>query len=388
MDKILIVDNNETNIDLISKFLDTNNSKIYTALSGKSALAKIKMFVPDLILLNSDFKDMSGFDVCKSTKSDAVTKYCLVLLMLEAETKDYVLRSLHSGADDYIPKNFDSTVLISKVNSLLRVKHLGDRITLQYKELKEKTELLDFQLKTARKVQRAIIRDINSKMGELEIKSRYLPALEIGGDFFDTKMLDSNRIGIVLGDVSGHGISAALLTSMLGMMFNTLVYQYDEPNRLLNAMNQQFYDIFEGSDTQMYACVFYAIVDIKEKTVLYSNAGQSFPIFVEPKKESAVELQLGGVPVGMLQDVVYSNNKIKYTNGDYLFFNTDGLSDFYFKDNPMEFTERLKSTLLTYTKDKNKSLDNIIDIVLEQFYTYDERKKYSADDVSIIMCKL
>ena len=346
------------------------------------------MLNPDLILLNSDFNDMSGFDVCKITKSDAATKYCLILIMLEAETKDYVLRSLHSGADDYIPKNFDSTVLISKVKSLLRVKHLSDRISMQYNELKEKTQLLDFQLKTARKVQRSIIKDINSKIGELEIKSRYLPALEIGGDFFDAKMLDANRIGIVLGDVSGHGISAALLTSMLGMMFNTLVYQYDEPNRLLNAMNRQFCSIFEGSDNQMYACVFYAIVDIEEKTVLYSNAGQSFPIFIEPNKKSASELQLGGVPVGMLQDVVYSNNKISYENGDYLFFNTDGLSDFYYKDDNNEFTKRLKSILLTYTKYGDESLDDIIDIVLDQFYNYDESKKYESDDVSIIMCKL
>lgn len=387
MDKVLIVDGNEKSLDLICKLLEGNDFRIYTATGGKTALAKIKILNPDLIILNSDLKDMSGFDACKDTKSDVVTKYCLVLLMLEAETKDYVLRALHSGADDYIPKNFDSTILISKVKSLLRVKHLSDRITIQYNELKEKTALLDFQLKTARKVQRSIIRDINSKIGELEIKSRYLPALEIGGDFFDAKMIDENRIGIVLGDVSGHGISAALLTSMLGMMFNTLVYQYDEPDRFLNAMNKQFCDIFKGSDNQMYACVFYAIVDIDKKEVVYSNAGQSFPIFVNKEENKAIELQLGGVPVGMLNDTVYSKDKLKYENGDYLFFNTDGLSDFYYKDSPGEFTEKLKSALLYYANN-NEELSDIIDYVLDMFYSYDENKKYETDDVSIIMCKL
>lgn len=387
MDKVLIVDENERNLDLICKLLSGNDFRIYTATGGKTALAKIKILIPDLIILNSDLNDMSGFDVCKDTKFDKETKYCLVLLMLEAETKDYVLRSLHSGADDYIPKNFDSTILISKIKSLLRVKHLSDRISAQYNELKEKTALLDFQLKTARKVQRSIIKDINSKVGELEIKSRYLPALEIGGDFFDAKMLDEHRIGIVLGDVSGHGISAALLTSMLGMMFNTLVYQYDEPNRFLNAMNKQFCDIFKGSDNQMYACVFYAIVDMENKEVTYSNAGQSFPILVKTKEDKAVELQLGGVPVGMLNDTVYSNDKISYENGDYLFFNTDGLSDFYYKDNPMEFTEKLKSALVFYAQ-AQEELSQIIDYILDMFYSYDENKKYETDDVSIIMCKL
>lgn len=388
MDKLLLVDQNEKNIDLISQFLSTSDYGLYTASTGKIAIAKIKMLKPDLIIIDSDLPDISGFDVCKTIKSDPETKYCLVLLMISVETKDSILRSLHSGSDDYIIKNFDSTILLSKVKSLLRIKHLSDRITTQYSELKEKNELINLQLKTARKVQQSIIREIDARINKTHIISKYLPAIEIGGDFFDAKRLDNSHIGIILGDVSGHGISSALLTSMLGMMFNTLVYNYTNPDELLMAMNSQFYNIFEGSDNQMFACVFYAIIDVSKNTILYSNAGQSFPMYLKSSNSTARELQLGGIPIGVMDNTTYENALLSYESGDYLFLHTDGLSDLFYKDNPEEFTKKLKETLIKATETHPEALPEIIDSVLDQFYDVNLPNKYETDDVSIILCKL
>lgn len=388
MDKLLIVDKNEKNLDLISNLLSDANYSIYTAQTGKIAKAKIKMLQPDLILLDSDLIDMSGFDVCKAIKSEQETKYCLVLMILSVETKDYILRALHVGADDYLIKNFDRTILLSKVKSLLRVKYLSDRITTQYSELKEKNELLNFQLKMAKQVQRSMIKEIDTSLGNIQIMSKYLPALDIGGDFFDAKLIDENHVGIILADVSGHGISAALLTSMLGLMFNTLLNNFSKPNEFLMAMNDQFCSIFDGSNTQMYACVFYAIFDIQEKKMLYSNAGQSYPLFYHAEDNHTSELQLGGVPIGVLPNTSYINKSIRYNSGDYIFFHTDGLSDFYYKDKPEEFSEKLREIFIYCIENTPNDLSLIIENVLKEFYEYNEEKKFQYDDVSLILCKL
>lgn len=388
MDKLLIVDKNEQIVDLISKLLSAANYDTYTANTGKTAIAKIKVIKPDLIIMDTDLNDMSGFDVCKILKSTPETKYILVLMLMSIESKDYILRSLHSGADDYIVKLFDSTILLSKVRSLLRIKNLSDRLNTQYLELKEKNELIDFQLKMARQVQRSIIKRIDLQIGNMHIISRYMPALEIGGDFYNVLKLDDNHVGILMGDVSGHGISAALLTSMLIVMFNTVIKKHFIPNELLTEINNQFYSIFENTNIEMYACVFYALLDIDNLKIVYSNAGLAFPIYVNSNTNEAKELDLGGMPLGLIQNTVYENKSLNYSKGDLLFLHTDGLSDLFYKDTPNIFTTKLKDILESCLNDSEEILEDIIELVLAQFYKYDENKKFENDDISIILCKL
>jgi len=384
MDKLLIVDKSEQIVDLIGKLLSAENYDTYTASTGKTALAKLKIIKPDLIIMDADLPDMSGFDVCKIIKSNSETKYILVLILISVESKDYILRSVYAGSDDYIPKLFESTVFLAKIKSLLRVKHLSDRLSTQYLELKEKNELIDFQLKMAMQVQRSIIREINTNINNVHILSRYLPALDIGGDYFNLVKLSKDKIGVIMCDVSGHGISAALLTSMLSIMFNSAAKKHTLPNKLIMEMNNSFCGVFENSNSQMYACIFYAIIDMNNKIITYSNAGESYPIYVDNTTKTAVELELDGMPIGFIKNVEYKYKTLSYNNNDLLFIHTDGLSDVYYKDSPEEFIKKLKQALLV----PQDSLNDTIEFILEQFYNLQDSKKYENDDVSMILCKL
>lgn len=388
MDKLLVVDEDEQSIDIFEKVLSVQNFEIYTASTGATAITKAKMLKekPDLIILNISLPDMSGFDVCRLLKSDPETKYILVLMVVSHESRDYVLRTLHVGADDYITRPFDNAILLSKVKSLLRVKHLSDRLNNQYVELKEKTDLLDFQLKMAMHVQRSIIKEHDEDINGVRVISKYMPALDIGGDFYDVVRLDEDNIAVVIGDVSGHGISAALLTSMINMMFKTLVEKYTQPNLLLFQMNNQFFSVFRESNHEMYAGVFYAIIDTKNKEIRYANAGQTFPLYVNGKTKKAEELELGGIPVGLMKNTTYEFKTIEYGGGDLLLFHTDGLSDYFYKDRPDKFTFEIKQILEEGIE--NDTPNDIIDLVLASFYDYNNDKKFESDDVSIILCRL
>lgn len=386
MNKILIVDSNQTNIDIITNLLDSANCKVYPALTGKIALAKAKMINPDLIVTDSDLLDLSGYDLCKELKSTPETKNCLVLIMILVETRSNILKALNSGTDDYIPKNFDKTIFISKIKSLLRISHLNDKISKQYNELKERDELLSFQLKTAQKVQRSIIKEFNENILGIQLVSKYLPALDIGGDFLKVKQIDKENIGVILGDVSGHGISAALLTSMLCMMYDSLAEKYTSPKELLNAMNAQFCKSFDTSETQVYACIFYAVINTEKKIITYSNAGQSFPIYANFNDGTVEELQLGGIPVGMLTDTIYDECKKEYSSNDVLIIHTDGLSDCLYKSDTETFTSKLGNIIL-YSAMEETNMEEVANSVLGTFCKYDEEKKYEYDDVSIILCK-
>ncbi len=384
--KILIVDSSVQSTDLMSQCLENNNFEIFTSESGFNALGKISLFKPDLIIIDVDLPDVSGFDVCKKVKSNPETEYILVLLTSVLETRDLRIRAVEVGADDYIEKPFDAYILISKCKSLLRIKHLSNQLKLKYNELEENNKMLDFQLKTARQVQRSLIPSIDMNEKSLQIISNYLPALYIGGDFLDVIQLNDSCISIVMGDVSGHGISAALLTAMISVMIKNLVQKYFNPDQLLFYFNQEFCKIFENSRNEMYACVFYTVIDTKEKKIYYSNAGQALPIYINSAQGKAMELEASGTPIGLIKNSRYEFKSFKYNPGDLILFHTDGLSDTFYKNNPDEFSARIKELLLdSYQWEDNKE---IISNILDNFYIQKEEKSFELDDVSIVLVKM
>jgi sigma-B regulation protein RsbU (phosphoserine phosphatase) len=389
MDKILIVDPSTQSSDLIRQCLSSTGYEIFTAESGLNALAKVTLFYPDIVLLNAELPDISSYDVCKRIKSNSETEFTLILFISSLDTKDSRVRAIQVGADDYLEKNFDAYLLISKVNSLLRVKHLSDQLKKKFIELEEKNHILDLQLKMGRQVQQALMPDIDVKFKDVRFVSQYMPAMDIGGDFYDVLPLSDNRIAVIMGDISGHGISAALLTAMLIVMIRSLAPKYNNPDQFLFYLNKEMNKIFENSVREMYVCVFYAVIDTDLRRIFYSNAGQAIPVLIRADSaDEAIYLDASGLPIGMMTDANYEVHTQDYDTGDLITFITDGLSDTFYKDNPEEFAQRFKEVLLDA-----KTLEDpkeIIDMVLNAFYNYNatENEKYEMDDVSLIICKL
>lgn len=388
MDKILVVDSTGMSAELISKYLSRNGYDVIIANQLKGLFINLKVSKPDLIILDSEVGMESGYDFCKKLKNEDETKYIPVLMMGSSDSSNSLKRALESGADDYMPKTFEAYVIMSKVKSLVRIKHLGDQLKRQYTEINEKNNLIEMQLKMAMQVQGSLIQEFNFKFNDLTFVSRYLPALDIGGDFYDIIKLSDEIIAVVIGDVSGHGISAALLTAMLNMMIKNLSQKFYNPAQFLYHMNNEIYNIFKDSNTNIYACMFYAVIDTNKKRIYYSNAGQALPIFVDSSKSQAFELEITGTPIGMMEDSSYEHKILSYEDDDLLLFYTDGLSDNLYKNNAEEFYKRIASMLLDMSD--GVAPDIIIESLLNVFYKFDlvANMKYELDDVSIIICKM
>jgi phosphoserine phosphatase RsbU/P len=366
MNKILIVDSFTETLELLAQCISTNKNEVITSNNGANALIKSQVFLPDLIILDTNLPDTSAFDLCKKIKTSKETKYILILMVSVNPSKDILLRSIESGADDFMEKSFVPLILLAKVNSLLQIKRLSNQLKLKYSELEEKNNILDFQLKMGQQVQQSLISEVDFKFNNAHFVSKYLPALYIGGDFYNFVQLNDDCIAVVIGDVSGHGVSAALITAMLNMMFSNLVYKYSDPKELMYFINKSFCTTFKQNITGIYACVFYAIIDTKNHEIHYSNAGQTLPILLNKLDGTTKELYASGIPIGLMQDSTYTVNSCKYHTGDTLFFYTDGLCDSFYKNSNSDFLNKLKNLLLEYSD----SYDNneIIEIILNEFY--------------------
>jgi sigma-B regulation protein RsbU (phosphoserine phosphatase) len=146
--------------------------------------------------------------------------------------------------------------------------------------------------------------------------------------------------------------------------------------------------MFEKSDYSHYACVFYAVVNTNERYVRYANAGQSLPLYVNTEENTVSELEVAGLPIGMMKDSRYEMKYIDYERGDMLFLHTDGLQDAFYKDQPDEFTSRIKDILSDIRA--NEDLNEVLDIITDNFYraAASETKRMEMDDVSMILCRL
>ena len=212
--------------------------------------------------------------------------------------------------------------------------------------------------------------------------------MDVGGDFYDVLTLSDHQIAVVMGDVSGHGISAALLTAMLTVMTRSIAPMYTSSDKFLHQMNNEIYKIFENGAHEMYVCMFCAVIDTGEKKIYYSNAGEALPVLVrDSETQEVVVLNASGLPLGMLPDSAYEYHFLNYDTEDMLVFHTDGLSDVFYKENPEEFSNRFHDLLTDAISLEDPS--EIIEIILNAFYNYKatENEKYEMDDVSLILCK-
>ena len=389
MKKILIVDNIEQNLKLMSAYFVDSGYEVITASTGSSALKKARLLSPHIIILELNMPDISGYDICKTLKNDSKTKDIIILAVTTIDSRETRSRAFYMGADEYMVKPFDRSTLMTKVKGLFRLIDLNEELENQYRAVKEKNLQLELQLKMARQVQQALVTEYNGSINNINFHSRYMPALDIGGDYYEVYKINDSIVCVFMADVSGHGISAALLTSMIKIMFKKYISEKMPTNLLLENMNNEFCSIFSDSDVSVYTCAFIAYIDTKNRIITCSNAGHALPIFITNEKENNTltmeEIDISGTPLGMIDNMTYSQKIFPYNFKDMLLFYTDGLSDSFYKDAPDEFLMDIQQII---TSMKDESSEEILSTILKHMYNFDEDAKYTNDDVSIILCKM
>ncbi len=126
--KVLIVDDNPQNLELLQAFLEALPVQVYTAVDGVDCLEKVKQYNPDLILLDIMMPRMSGFQVCKQLKSDPATRDIQILVVTALNELGDIEQATECGTDDFVSKPVNKFELLTRVKSLLRVRHLKSEL--------------------------------------------------------------------------------------------------------------------------------------------------------------------------------------------------------------------------------------------------------------------
>jgi phosphoserine phosphatase RsbU/P len=205
---VLVVDDAPANIRVVNEILH-GAYKVRVAMNGAKALELAHGTpAPDLVLLDVIMPGMDGYEVCTRLKADPATRDIPVIFLTgQTEIQDET-SGFEVGAVDYIHKPFSPAIVAARVQTHLALREARGRLERQLQEIRA-------ELETARQIQLSILPREIPRFSGLDIAARYIPMTSVAGDFYDFVVVDEKRIGILAADVSGHGMPAALIASML-----------------------------------------------------------------------------------------------------------------------------------------------------------------------------
>ena len=214
----------------------------------------------------------------------------------------------------------------------------------------------------AREIQERLLpKQIPQEPG-FEISGSWHPARAVGGDYFDVFELGDNKLGLCIGDVSGKGMPAALLMSNLQAVVKALATDHISPKELMEKVNRV---MWRNTTEDKFITLFYALVDVKRRTLQFTNAGHNAPILTR-QDGTQVRLEEGGLIVGAFEESAYLQGRIDLRPGDRLVMFTDGITEAV-NGEEQEFGEkRLVEASLCGRQLRAEALQNsLFDIVTE-----------------------
>jgi serine phosphatase RsbU (regulator of sigma subunit) len=217
-------------------------------------------------------------------------------------------------------------------------------------------ERLHRELELSRLIQTEMLPHAPLRLGPAEIKGVSIPAREVGGDFFNYFALADGRMALLVGDVSGKGVSAALLMANVQATLRARLPLETELARLTDTLDRE---IDENTPCGVYVTLFLAILDVDRRVLRYVNAGHN-PQFLLRARGGIQALSSTGMPIALYSGQGYRESEVEIATGDLLFFYTDGLVETENEANEMFGAERLQTLLAA---EQEQGVDTVLERV-------------------------
>jgi len=261
--------------------------------------------------------------------------------------------------------------------------------------LAEKQAQIEVELELAKQIQEALLPrnypsfppGVPKAQSALHLSHRYLPMGRVGGDYFKFIRISPTKAGVLICDVMGHGVPAALITSALTILVDDLADLIDDPGAFLTELNRGLRGIFQRVKTTLFATAFYVVVDANDGKVLYACAAHPAPMLVPddapPRFLDAGTVTPRPLPLGMLADSEYPTQETRMEVGDRLLLFTDGLKDMGGEEGTMDDSEFLSLIHSCAEAPRERFLHRVIDATRER-----TAAQAFEDDVCLVMVDL
>ena len=369
---LLLVDDEPSNIQVVNSILK-ETYKIRIATSGAKALELVKVApAPDLILLDVMMPGMDGYEVCSRLKAEPQTHDIPVIFLTgKTETEDET-RGFDVGAVDYIHKPFSPAVVRARVQTHLTLRGIRQQLADQLLTIQK-------ELALAREIQLSIMPTLIPSVQGLDIAARYRPMTSVAGDFYDFVPVDDKRLGVFVADVSGHGVPAALVASMLKIALASQAPNASDPAKVLTGLNRALCGKFQGH----YVTAAYLFIDLEKNTICYAGAAHPAMLLGNGQLGGTREVIENGLFIGLFPHATYNSIEVSVAAGDRAVLCTDGIPETTNRQEEQFGQERLQQFMETCPA---VGCDQFCDDFLAELSRWSERPPDSEqeDDITLV----
>jgi len=380
---ILAVDDTPENLDVVKGIL-APTYMVKAAINGPMALKIVEKQPPDLILLDIMMPGMSGYEVCERLKSNPDTSNIPVIFLTAMDQTTDESKGFDLGAADYITKPVNPPILEARVKTHLALKQSVDELQGAYATIKRQKDRMQEELNVGHTIQMSMLPlDFPAfpERTEFDLHGLLKPAREVGGDFYDFFMISEDEICLVVGDVSGKGVPAALFMAVSQTMIKTAASGDRSPASIMTRVNDA---LSTDNPASMFVTLFLAIVDIRTGRFRYCNAGHNPPYIVHPDGHLTCLNQRHGVVMGAMPGLAYGEDEASLGKADNLFIFTDGVTEAMDPGGQLFGEKRLENFLNSADRSTAQILTGSALQSVEGFAAEAEQ----ADDITILVYRL
>jgi sigma-B regulation protein RsbU (phosphoserine phosphatase) len=355
--RVLIADDDPISRHLLHRTLQQWGYDVTVARDGTEAWRYFEERDFPLVISDWVMPGLDGLELIRRIRSDPRPGYAFVILLTAHTNKGEVVEGLAAGADDFVTKPFDRDELRVRLRTGERVLRLEQALLEQNRILRERNEDMVADLRMACEVQQALLPQgypsfpahVPPERSKLRFCDRYRPNGAVGGDFFDVLALSDTRAGLFICDVMGHGVRAALVTTMVRALLEGFRGGTDDAGRFLTELNREMLGILGQASVPVFLSAFYATMDTETGELRYANAGHPSPLLLRRVEDEVAPLPLvpgmPGPPLGVRHQATYSTASITLARGDLLVLFTDGLFEVNGPDQEPFGEERLQAAV-------------------------------------------
>jgi phosphoserine phosphatase RsbU/P len=379
---LLVVDDNEDNRYTLTRRLEREGyANLTTANNGRQALELLERQHFDLVLLDIMMPELDGYQVLERLKADVALRDIPVIMISALEEVDSVIRCVELGAEDYLSKPFNPTLLRARVGASLEKKRLRD-------EVRANLIRVERELESARALQLGMLPGTfpePSPEQPVRVYALMDPAREVGGDLYDAFYAQGGMFCFLVGDVSGKGAAAGMFMARTRSLVRMAVIELGSrlskeewlPAHIAGAVNRE---LCQNNRERMFVTLFLGFLDANSGTLTYINAGHPLPYLL---RGTGVLEKIDGKPeppLAVRAAIRYQNRTVTLQPGDGLFVFTDGVVEAMNAEGEAYSTERLETQLRAAIDASPESVATTIKASVDTFASGAPK----ADDVTIL----
>jgi sigma-B regulation protein RsbU (phosphoserine phosphatase) len=379
-EQILIVDDDPLSRKILVRTLLRAGYICRESSDGVDALRVMHSDPPSLLLLDFDMPGLNGAEVLKQLRADQNPEIAhLPAIMLTGHGgEDSEVLCLEAGADDFVTKPINAAVLRARIETQLRLCSMRRQLQQQNDVLEEWRRDLEQDLAAARLTQQSLIPQKPPPLPGWDVAACCRPVIQVGGDIYGWLRMADRRTLFWIADATGHGASAALLTTLAKLLFHHASAESNEPAKIMEVVNNDFRSIFGARSFMTAMCV---ALDPESGRAVVVGAGHP-PLLVTRATGATESFRSSAPPLGLVERSEFTQAVIDLNPGDAFLLYTDGLYGAADGKKQRRTPEHLAGLLQPEAKTAQALLSGVLERVIS-----DHGNKPLPDDVAALVVR-